>query len=1113
MTALISASQKDDIKEDATKLVRDICRRVFAAEVQRKDTRTTVDKVELDIAKKRYLNMTSALTDCFVETLATCRPADRDGICELLATVMQDFRSLPPAIFPPPADSKTTETKIVERGLNSFVHRICALCQEEDWSRKLSGATAIRSVVDRFETNKKLVSDLELEFVRALLFCLKDVPKLVPRTATDIVDLLKRIIRTVHSQPLDELRDRLVPRLVETLVMELNSQSEFSRSTVKECLQTLSEVLEKPIADLIMPAAKSKFLDANTGPLYSKPLRALPFSMQVANIEAMTFILSLKTVMTDMDDPFVRTMHEVLALADVDDAKLMNGLTTHRQEEWIKQLRVACLRFLQHTMTNFDFTQPPQRTVVRSRVVHVYFKHIYSGSPPVKECAHEALNGILERESILSRVPKDVIQAGLRPILVNLADTSRLTVSGLDGLSRFLELMMSYFKVEIGLKLLEHFRVIGDTATLQKAAYGLYEDNQDLARLSRLINIFRLLPPSAPQYLEPVVQHVVDAETILRQTVPGPFSDNLARYLDKYHAEGCTNLFNNIRNPRFVWTYRSVIRTGKAPKLVDEIASRSNELFTQCFQNHENTELVVAGLLIAREVAMAKKGWLSSSESVLSSLVGVWRSILAKSRSNSPDVMLNDYITIPNLMLDCYMISLEEKQHVALLFHLVEAFEIKSPIEKSRVAFFLYEHAALQSSVPYRRELLEHFFGLYETEGVSWAFKSAGIRLVVNPILRIYFAKPSDLTIFDLPNDKPIYDQSGKPMMDENGKIMYETTTPLVERISRAVWRPLATTTIAKMRDDGMLVELFVMTHQMVLHAQDKVAEARKEIFKFLWMGINLVEPTVKLTAYVCATRFMATFATPAKFIKLIWTGIMRLKDVENRALYREAIDVLAEVVSGRKVPKEIGTEKTTPGPLVPDWAGRVRSILNEDGHGTGQLVMLCELLVNNADLFYPYREMFVPIITMSLQRLAFFQGATPELKKLSVDIVETIFRWERRRMAAKEEADKVDDEASPAKRQRTSRAGPGTATATVSSSSSGGWATPTGIKESITSHLLRLVATSPEPTSKGGLTKRSLDLFKEIIGPKGLVVQIKLGFFNRTMKGVCILPWKQAIR
>jgi transformation/transcription domain-associated protein len=184
--------------------------------------------------------------------------------------------------------------------------------------------------------------------------------------------------------------------------------------------------------------------------------------------------------------------------------------------------------------------------------------------------------------------------------------------------------------------------------------------------------------------------------------------------------------------------------------------------------------------------------------------------------------------------------------------------------------------------------------------------------------------------------------------------------------------------------------------------------------------------------------------------------------------------------------------------------------VLIEEGHATNQLVTVCELLVNHPDIFYPYRELYVPHVANSLNKLAFVQAASPELKKLSVDIVELIFKWEKRRMAARDEAMEVDEggkrvrekdeaEPSPIKRQRIDRAG-----TAISASSGGGWAAPSQVRETMTAHLLRLVSSSPEPVARGGLTKRALDLFKEILGPKGLPnVHVKLGYFNRTMTQV----------
>jgi len=679
------------------------------------------------------------------------------------------------------------------------------------------------------------------------------------------------------------------------------------------------------------------------------------------------------------------------------------------------------------------------------------------------------LRDVLQQQN---KLPKDVLQSGLRPILVNLADAKRLSVSGLDGLARFLELLTNYFKVEIGVKLLDHFETLGDQQMLLKAAFSPLEDNADISRMTRLVNIFRLLPSTAVQYLKSLTTHVVDVEALLHQSVPGPFTENLGRYLNRYYTEGAQNLLDNIRNPRYVWTFRNIIASGHAPQLVEALSSRAEEICQLCFANPEATEFVLPGLNLIRELSRTSPTWLSDKEPVLEALVGVWRSILLKSRKSKVDMSSIHFQQMPALLLEMFMSSLRQQQHIPLLFHVVEAFEIRSSFERSYVAFFLYNQAALQDSVEYRRDIIEHFFTLYEDENVTWTYKTNALRLVINPTLRVYFSNP-----------------------DNDGSLV---SSSLVQKIASLMWRPLGAPSAAKQREDSLLIEVFSLATLLVQHCSAKVSDTRKDVFKLSWMGINLLEPTVKLMAYVLTASFMATFETPFKFVRLTWIGLLRLKDNEKRALYRQAIDMLASSLPSRE-PTGSGT---------PEWAQRVRSVLIEEGHATGQLVTVCELLVNHPDLFYDYRELYIPHVANSLSKLAFAQTATPELKKLTVDIVELIFHWEKRRIATRDaEAMEADErrthqssaETSPSKKQRVDRVG------TVGSSTSGGgWAAPGHVRELMTAHLLRLVSTSPDPVARSGLIKRALDLFKEILGPKGLPnVHVKLGFFQRTMTQV----------
>ncbi|WWC92285.1 uncharacterized protein L201_007239 [Kwoniella dendrophila CBS 6074] len=1072
MTGLFLACGNPKVGEKALEFVRNLCRRAFALELGRTESTDPNAKPFPDSSRKRFLPLTNALADCFVATLHDSKLAERPGLSDLLATIVTDFKELAQS---PSFAGKVDGSRSFERMVAFLAHRLVSLCHEEDWSKKMAGVTAMSAFVHKIDLSRKMIIDFELDFVRALLFCLRDAPKDTPKTSEEVIDLIKHLLRTCQSQ--EDGKPRL-SRLAETLVSELNSQSPLARRASQECIQTLAEVTLQSIPDLITGIAKAKLLNTEHGPIYSKPLRALPFAMQVANINAVTYLMDLRPSVPDTSEEFTRLLHEVLALADVDDANLISKPATHKQENWLKTLRISCLKLLKSAMSAPDFLNKPTLAQLRARIIQVYFKHVYSTNPDIVDVAHDGLRDVLQQQN---KLPKDVLQQGLRPILVNLADAKRLSVSGLDGLARFLELLTNYFKVEIGIKLLDHFKTLGEHQMLMKAAFSPLDDNPDISRMTRLVNIFRLLPSNAIQYLNDLVSNVVEVESVLHQSVPGPFTENLGKYLNRYYQNGAQNLLDNIRNPRYVWTYRNIIASGCAPKLVEELGTKAEALCQLCFSSAENIDMVLPGLYLVRELSRVSPNWLLDGEPALEPLVNVWRMIVSKSRDFKTDMTSYHYQQMPSLLLEMFMTSLRNQRHVALLFHVVEAYEVRASFERSHVSFFLYQQVALVDSLEYRKEVIEYFFSLYEEESVSWAFKTNALRVIVNPTLRVHFSQPNA-------------DQS-------------IISPQLVQKIANLMWRPLAATAAAKQREDTHLIEVFALTTLLVQHCSAKVNEARKEIFKLAWMGINLLEPTVKLMAYVLAARFMATYETPVKFVRLTWTGVLRLKETDNRTLYRQAIDTLASSLSVRDPPPASGT---------PEWAKLLRTVLIEEGHATNQLVTVCELLVNHPDLFYDYRELYVPHVANSLSKLAFVQAATPELKKLTVDIVELIFNWEKKRMAARDaELMDIDEggsgiggpkrlignndhlaEQSPIKRQRIDRAG-----TAISGSSGGGWAAPGQVRELMTAHLLRLVSTSSESVTRNGLTRRALDLFKEILGPKGLPnVHVKLGFFQRTM-------------
>jgi transformation/transcription domain-associated protein len=135
-------------------------------------------------------------------------------------------------------------------------------------------------------------------------------------------------------------------KLIDMLVLELPSQRSIVRDATQASIELLADIKGVSVHELIVKAAKERLLDPNSGPIFNKPLRALPFGMQIGNIDAITYLLNLRPPLPDVNDELMRLVHETIALADADDTSLIGRVVHHAAELSLRNLRVACLKLL-----------------------------------------------------------------------------------------------------------------------------------------------------------------------------------------------------------------------------------------------------------------------------------------------------------------------------------------------------------------------------------------------------------------------------------------------------------------------------------------------------------------------------------------------------------------------------------------------------------------------------------------------------------------------------------------------------------------------------------------------------------------------------------------------
>jgi len=630
-----------------------------------------------------------------------------------------------------------------------------------------------------------------------------------------------------------------------------------------------------------------------------------------------------------------------------------------------------------------------------------------------------------------SRLPKELLQTGLRPILMNLADPKRLSVPGLEGLARLLELLTNYFKVEIGHKLLDHFRSVADPQMLQQSSRLPLADHEGISKLVKLANIFYLLPSTANIFLDNLVNAIVQTEAQMHFSTRSPFSEPLAKYLDRYPAEGIDFFLRHLRLPQYLRTLRSILLERYAPNLERELASRTPLLINQ----GNDTSLLTQSLLLFHDLAEISPTWISDYGIVIDALVKVWRS--SNCQSGAPDLIQRH-----SLLLGIFIKALEQSPRIDLLFDVVAIFDRNLGMDVIHVSQFLYRHVALSEDGNFRRNVLLQFLIWFGDSSVPWDQKGAFLRYIVTPMLLVYASSES----------------KNERLIDND----------FINQLHRLIWQPITEAGAFADTDDLFKIELLHLTTTLVKSYADLLEDVKKDIIKCAWHYItNSDDIIVKQTAYLLAARFFAAFPTPQKFILRAWTGLLRLSHSEGKPLVRqEALATLTPIL-----PQSDSAE-----PGHPQWAKTTRRLLAEEG--LVQMIAIYHLIIKQPQLFYPVRSLFVPHMANSLTKLGMSTSSTPEMRSLSIEILQVIFDWEVKTLRGDQ------NEAA--------------------------WVTPIALRENMISYLVRLATLPHENAAKTALVPRALSLLQSMVGPNGWTeVTVGLRYFSRTLEQARQTPVK----
>ncbi|KAL2170135.1 hypothetical protein VTG60DRAFT_5157 [Thermothelomyces hinnuleus] len=986
LKALLYAQSIPDFKAEVDALLLNLARHFTIIEVGRAlvEMKKAYSPFDTKLGEGPLFVDNRVLSEAILESLASEHPDIRDAAERLI----KEMYNSAVIIFGSPSHVARLSF------FNSLAATFCHGCYEEEWFTKTGGTLGIKALLTEVELGDLWVAAKQIEFVRALMYVIKDMPQDLPentrRSAQVTLEiLLTRLTKNVKKAdcifappaagaqpPQPPPKPSRIAQIIMMLNGELSHMNRHVRDTARRSLELIAKAAGAEVWELLEPHRKHLLQ-----PIYAKPLRALPFAIQIGFIDAVTYYMSLKRGFVAFDENLNRLLMESLALADASDESLAGKMLEFRTHNFIVNLRVACIKILSSAMSFDEFGSGPNNPT-RLKVVSVFFKCLYSDSQSTIEAANDALRTVVQ---MTSKLPKDLLQSGLRPVLASLQDAKRLTVHSLDNLGRLLRLLTTYFKVEIGARLLEHVKLIAEPNFLQQVSFTFFEQHNSLKVIAAVFNIFHLLPDAAKQFKERVIDNVLDLEEKLRRTHHSPFRLPLYKYLNKYPSDVWAFTLGKLEELRYGRFLSQVLRHPDSQVLRDYGAANVEFIIRTCnnivTQGKETKFIAIINTINMLDALCQFPGtlsWLDNKEHI-DWLKQVGKELERNLKANSlpPVLRLPAHQASEQLMTILTKALGRNPGDLDSLFALIEGITADDFRETPAVLSHIYKHIICSDSIDFWKTTVLRCLEIYAGKSASQRTKWYLLHNIVNPIVAM---------------DVMRHWNRGEP---GRGPRFLDKT--IIDSINTKIWKvnlPDPQEDLLQPRIDHTRMEVLQLSAMIVKYHHTVLHDARKDFIKFGWTYIRLDDVINKHAAYVVIGYFIAHHETPAKIVTQIYFSLLKTNQNEGRALVTQALELMAPVM-----PKRCNTALTDRNPV---WAVAPRRILAEESQNVQQMTCIFHFLVRHPDLFYHTRDKFAMLIIQCLRKVASPPNPSNESRKLALNMMWLIWQWEERRVEGK---------------------------------------------------------------------------------------------------------------
>lgn len=907
--------------------------------------------------------------------------------------MMVSSPSMNPVYSPPPG----VRIPVFEQLLPRLLH----CCYGSTWQAQMGGVMGLGALVGKATVETLCL--FQVRAVRGLVYVLKRLPQHANKEQEETSQVLTQVLRVVNNvdEANSEHRKQSFQGVVDFLAAELFNPNAtlIVRKNVQSCLALLASRTGSEVSELLEPLYQPLLQ-----PLITRPLRSKHIEQQVGTVMALNFCLALRPPLLKMTQELVNILQEALQIAEADETVLIGKFMNPKLAVTLTKLRTACIELLCTAMAWADF-KTPNHTELRSRIISMFFKSLTCRTPEIVAVAKDGLRQVIQQQ----KLPKELLQTSLRPILLNLANTKNLTMPLLQGLARLLELLSNWFNVTLGGKLLEHLKKWLEPEKLAQSQKA-WKAGEEPKIAAAIVELFHLLPPAAGKFLDDLVVLTMDLEAALPQgqvysELNSPYRLPLTKFLNRYASEAVDYFLDRLNEPKHFTRFMDIIRSEAGQPLREELAKSPDKIiahaFPQAIQKPDDAgnsagmpcvtsssdTLVAAaadnfvgvqsttttasqmpdahfqGISLVSALVKLMPDWLYNNRPVFDALVLVWKSSSRQGRICHEQSLSLEQVKESKRLVKCFLNYLRhDKNEVGVLFDMLSIFLVRTRIDYTFLKEFYMIEVAEGYSPQMKKALLVHFLNLFQSKELTQDHLVVAMQMLILPMLVHAFQNGQSWDVVDPSIIKTIVEK----LLDPPEEISAEYDEPL-------------------------RIELLQLATLFLKYLPENLVHHRKELIKFGWNHLKRDDSASKQWAFVNVCHFLEAYQAPEKIILQVFLALLRTCQPENKVLVKQALDILIPALP-RRLP--LGEYK------IPLWIRYTKKILVEEGHSVANLIHIFQLIVRHSDLFYSCRAQFVPQMVNSLSRLGLPQNTPPENRRLAIELAGLVVAWEKQRQA-----------------------------------------------------------------------------------------------------------------